>query len=272
MKFTNLVEEMKTVRDFKKEAVDKSLIQKVIEAGNRIKGIVEDAKVSIMFIENGKEAYKMLSGKAGYYGKMMEAPHYMAIVTEAYPYAVENSGYIMEWMRLKAWELGLGTCWLNVEDGEDVKKTLGIKEAGVITSFIAIGVPYTGIFKKDTSQKPSRMSIKDLVYLEEWGNPCSIEYLDTRAMTNIFYYTKLAPSWGNKQPWRFIIDRDRVLLIMSKEQQQSMRIDSGIVMLYFQKAAEEEGITGKWELAAGEVMERKYNIPQEYVLIGYYGI
>ncbi|AKL94047.1 nitroreductase [Clostridium aceticum] len=272
MKFTNLIEEVKTIREFKKDAVDKKLIQKVIEAGKEIKGLVENTATSVVFIENGKEAYAALSGKVGYYGKMMEAPHYIAVVSGEYPYSMENSGYITEWMRLKAWELGLGTCWLNVEDGEETKKILGITELGTVTSFIAIGVPYTGIFKKDTSGKTARKSIKDLVYLEEWGNPCSIEYLDTRAMTNIFYYTKLAPSWSNQQPWQFIIDRDKVLLVMNKEQQQSMRIDSGIVMLYFQKSAEEEGITGKWELAVGEVMERKYNIPQEYKLIGYYTV
>lgn len=272
MKFISLVEEMKTVRDYKKEPVDSSLIQKVIEAGNETRGIVKSQGASIVFIKNGKEVYSELSGKAGYYGKMIEAPHYLAIVSKPYPNFQENSGYIMEWIRLKAWEFGLGTCWLSMEDDVELKKILDMEEDKVVTALIAIGHPYSGIFKTDISPKSGRMGIEDIVYLQNWENSCSIEYLDSRGLTNIFYYTKFAPSWGNKQPWRFIIDQEKVFLVVNKEQQKSMKIDAGIVMLYFEKASYEEGIIGRWRLDVEEVMGKRYHIPEDYELIGYYSI
>lgn len=272
MKFINLVEEIKTVRDFKKEPVKQDLVQKMIEAGNEIRGMIQNESVSIVFIENGKEIYNAISGKAGYYGKMIEAPHYLALVSKAYPHYVENSGYIMELVRFKAWELGLGTCWLSIEDPMELKKYLKLKEDEEVTAFIAMGKAYGGIFKSDTSPKSSRKGIEDIVYLENWGKPCSIQHLDILGMTNIFYYTKFAPSWGNKQPWRFIIDGEKVFLAMGKEQEKSMKIDAGIVMLYFQKIAHEEGIVGSWELEIGDTLERKYNIPEDYQLMGYYSI
>lgn len=272
MKFVNIVEEMKTVRDYKKELVDDSLIQKLIEAGNQAKGITKNQETSILFIRNGKEIYNTLVGKAGYYGKMIEAPHYLAIVSKPYPYFLENSGYIMEWIRLKAWELGLGTCWLSIEEEVELKKSLGLQESQEVTAFVAIGHPYSGIFKTDVSPKSGRMGIEDIVYRQDWGNPCSIEYLDSLGMTNIFYYTKFAPSWGNRQPWRFIVDEEKIFLVVNKEQEKSMKIDAGIVMLYFETVAREEGIAGSWRLDVYEVMGKRYHIPENYELIGYYNI
>ena len=106
------MEEMRTIRDYKKAPVEKALIQEVLDVGRTARGIAENA--SVLFIENGKELFDKLSGKAGYFGKMMEAPHYLAVVTKEGPGYLENSGYIMELMRMKAWELGLGTCWLSI--------------------------------------------------------------------------------------------------------------------------------------------------------------
>lgn len=272
MKFTSLVEEMKTVRDFKKEPVNNSLIERVLETGNKNKDFVKNPDVSIIFIEKGIEAYDTLSGKAGYYGKMIEAPHYLAVVSKKYPHYRENSGYITEAMRLKAWELQLGTCWLSVEDHGELERYLGLNEDQEVTSIIAIGYPYSGIFKSDISPKSGRKGIEDLVYLNTWGNPCSIQELDSRGMTNIFYYTKFAPSWGNKQPWRFIIHQEKVLLVMNKEQPKSMEVEAGIVMFYFENACKDEGISGKWNLSTEEIMEEEYHIPEDYQLVGYYSM
>lgn len=270
MRFIKLVEDMRTVRDFKKDKIDNTKLQEVLEFGNNTKGIIADADISIKFIENGKEIYKQLSGKAGYHGKMIEAPHYIAVLSKLYPYYLENSGYIMEAMRLKAWELGLGSCWLNVEEEEGLKESLNIEKDQVITAFIAIGHPYTGIFKKDTSPKSSRMGIAEMVYIERWGQECTIEYLDERGISNLFYYAKLAPSWGNVQPWRFIIDGEKIYLAIEKE--ESKKLDAGIMMLYLEKASHGEGIAGNWTLEKLEELEKTYNIPKEYELIGYYSI
>jgi nitroreductase len=80
----------------------------------------------------------------------------------------------------------------------------------------------------------------------------------------------LAPSWGNRQPWQFIIDKDRILLTILRE--EAMELDAGIVMLYFEKSAHEEGIPGSWELDIPENMKEVYGIPKDRTLIGYYSI
>ncbi|ABR49854.1 nitroreductase [Alkaliphilus metalliredigens QYMF] len=272
MKFKNLIEEMKTVRDFKEESVDNVLIQSIIKAGEETQGIVDDANVSILFIENGEKLHSELNGMAGYHGYLIPAPHYIAILSKKSSSYMENSGYLMESMRLKAWTLGLGTCWLSIEDPEELKNILKTDQDKVITSLIAIGYSYSGIFKTDLSPKTDRKNITDLVYVDSWGTPCNMEYLNARGMTNIFYYAKLAPSWGNKQPWRFIIDNEKVLLLLNEPQIENIYLDAGIMMLYFEKVAQEEGIPGKWNLQIEEGLELKYNIPKEYKAIAYFSL
>ena len=85
-----------------------------------------------------------LSGKAGYFGNMMK-PSLFSYHVKKVPGYLENSGYIMELMRMKAWELGLGTCWLNIE----MKKNKNITGwLGTADSFCSYSYPYKGIFKK----------------------------------------------------------------------------------------------------------------------------
>ncbi|MEW9121721.1 MAG: nitroreductase family protein [Thermotaleaceae bacterium] len=270
MKFSKLIEEFRTIRDYKKETIEQEKVQEILQGGKEQKGIGEGQKVSVFFIEQGKEVYKKLSGKAGYFGKMMEAPHYLVITSKVFPGYLANSGYIMEQMRLKAWELGLGTCWLSIEDPEDIKKVLSIDSDEIVTAFAAIGYPYTGIFKKDISPKSSRLGIEELIYSEHWGKPSTVEELENRALANVFYYARYAPSWGNQQPWRFVLDKDKVILTLYQDQEEDMELDGGIVMLYFQRAANEEGIAGQWHIEDGESLRAPYGIPKEYRILGYF--
>ncbi|KXG76121.1 nitroreductase family protein [Thermotalea metallivorans] len=272
MKFSKLAEEMRTVRDYKKEPVEHRVIEEVLEAGKTAIGVAGGRNVSILWIDNGQEVFHQLSGKAGYYGKMIEAPHYLVIASKEFPAFMENSGYIMELMRLKARELGLGTCWLSIENEEALREVLGVEGEEKITAFVAIGHEYKGIFKKDISKQSSRLGIEEIVYLGRWGQPCTLEALEERGLARVLYHVRLAPSWGNKQPWRFIMDRDKILLTVQREERDAMRLDAGIVMLYFEKSAWEEGIPGRWQLDVGEGIEGKYGIPGEQKLVGYYSL
>ncbi|MBB6216762.1 nitroreductase [Anaerosolibacter carboniphilus] len=272
MKFSKMIEEMRTVRDYKKEPVSPNLIQEVMDAGKTAAGIAGGRNVSILFIDHGKEVFDQLSGKAGYYGKMVEAPHYLVITSKVFPNYLENSGYIMELMRLKSRELDLGTCWLSVEDEGTLREILGIGGEEKITAFAAIGHSYKGIFKHDMSKQSTRMGLEEIAFLKRWGSPCTLEDLEARGLTNIFYYTRLAPSWGNRQPWQFIIDKDRILLTIQKEEREDLRLDAGVVMLYFEKSAHDDGLPGNWKLDIPEDMKAIYGIPEDRTLVGYYSI
>ena len=271
-KYSKLIEEIRTIRDFKKEPVDPKLVSEIIDVGKNAKGLGNGRNITVFFVDNGTELVDQLSGKAGYFGKVIEAPHYLVISTKEFQGFMENSGYIMELMRLKAWELGLGSCWLSIGDEEALKKVLRIENQDRLTALAAIGYQYKGIFKKDISLKSGRYGIEELVFLHEWGIPCPIEYLDTRGITHILHYTKFAPSWGNRQPWRFIVDGERIILAMEKDEKIDVQLDGGIIMLYLEKTAMEEGIVGKWTFEEERELRQAYKVPEKYKIIASFRI
>ncbi|SCG82969.1 nitroreductase-family protein [Proteiniborus sp. DW1] len=268
MKYTKIIEGIRTIRDYKKEEVPNNLIEEIIDIKEDIlTGRRDD--LLITFIKDGQNIYSNLIGKAGYFGKMIEAPHYILISSRQFEGYVENSAYVMENIRLRAWDKGLGTCWLSIEDEKELCRILNINEEFIPISLIAIGYQYKGIFKTDTSSKSSRIGVEELIYYNQWDKPCTTDILETRGIMNILYYTRLAPSWGNLQPWRFILDNDKIILvIMDKDFQQ--KLDAGIIMLYFEKVAQEEGLLGKWKFDI--IHTGKYNIPEGYKAIAYFEI
>lgn len=271
MNYTKIIEDIRTIRDFKKDTVPHGTVEEIITTGKNTQGLGE-GHISILFIDNGKELRDKLSGKVGYFGNLIEAPHYLAITSKEFTGYIENSGYAMELMRLKAWEKGLGTCWLSIEDENALKEVLGIQSNDRLTALVAIGYQYKGVFKKDLSSKAERHGVQEIVYLEKWGAPCPIDVLENRGFANVLHYTKLAPSWGNEQPWKFVIDDDSVILTVKKDDKKEVHLDAGIIMLYFEKAAHAEGIRGSWKVEADEQLKLKYEIPSEYSVIGYYSI
>ena len=59
---------------------------------------------------------------------------------------------------------------------------------------------------------------------------------------------RLAPSAANRQPWRFTVRRDMVVLALTREQP----IDAGIVMAHYALAAQAFGLGGGWQLRWGD--------------------
>ncbi len=298
MKINKVIKERRSVREYKGKKVDKHLIEDIIAAVENKKGLQENIGVSFKFIENGGEAYEKLDGIVGYFGKVIKAPHYIYIASDAKEGYLENAGYIGESLVLKATDLGLGTCWMEINEKEsDVKKILGIEDDREAIGLLAIGYAkrenkVAGLFDtKGKSISPltefgypnievkyadepvsSRISIKDIAYLKEWGRKASAKELEDRGMADLFYYMRLAPSWGNRQPWKFIIDGEKIILAVEKDDkvnEKVARIEAGIAMLYFELMSHEQGIPGRWQL---KKLEEKYNVPKEFFVTGFYKV
>ena len=73
---------------------------------------------------------------------------------------------------------------------------------------------------------------------------------------DIFYYVRFSPSTKNLQPWRFLIKDSKVsFLLRYKDWYDSILIDAGIAMYYFEQLAHYDGLTSKWELVEAEEVE-----------------
>lgn len=272
MRYNEIIKNIRTIRDYKKKKVPNDLLSELITETKEDLLSGSKSDIDILLIEDGESFYNEQKGKVGYFGKTIPAPHYILLVSKKVKNYVENSAYVMENLRLKAWDKGLGTCWLTIEEEMELSKILKIDGDFTPAALIAVGYQYKGLFKTDFSRKSSRKGIEELTYDSQWGQICSGEILEERGLVNILYYTRLAPSWGNQQPWRFILTDDKVILTISKENEFN-RLDAGIVMLYFEKVANEEGIEGKWILDVEDLQEAKeLDIPGEFEIVGYFNI
>lgn len=298
MKTNKVIKDTRSVREYKDKEIDNKVITELLNVLNEQKGLMNDIKIDFNFIEGGKEAYEKLDGLVGYFGKLIKAPHYIYIVSEAKNGYLENAGYLGERLILKATDLGLGSCWIEVsENVSKVKDILNIKENQEIIGLLAIGYPkkqskIVGMYDTNgRSVSPltqfgypnmnikykdvpvsERISIEDMVYITEWGKKATINDLENRGMAEAFYYMRLAPSWGNRQPWKFIIDGEKIVLAICKDErvaEKTAKIEAGIAMLYFELMIHEVGIAGDWVL---EDPKKNYNIPENYFVIGYYKI
>lgn len=300
MKLEKILENRRSVREYKDKKIQREIIEDLFEDMKNKRKLQKNIDLELIFIEAGEEAFKKLDGIVGYYGKVIRSPHYIAIASPKEEGYLENGGYLGEKLVLKATELGLGTCWIEVPENDNkVKEVLNIQSENILIGLLAIGYPqkeakvlggYSGS-KRDSispltelgypkinfeySSQPvsGRISIEDMVFVKEWGKKASVDELENRGIAEPLYYMRLAPSWGNRQPWKFILDGEKIVLTVRNDStsinEKVAKIEAGIAMLYFELIMHEKGIPGGWTLGK---LQEDYGIPENYFIAGYYSI
>lgn len=286
MNFKSLIMNGRSVRDYKDVAVETSKLDEIESYISNSKKLVSSINVEVRFF-SGEDAYKRLYGVAGYKGVMIEAPNYMVILSENKPQYIENAGYIGERAILKARDMGIDSCWVSYTDQSIIKKVLDIDTDMEVVALIALGYANTGKKVESDSKTGSnyskanistdsigseRISLEEMVYIDQWGNNASVDVLEERALLDAFSYARMAPSALNKQPWRFIVDGGKVLLLIDNENYDGSyinKIDAGIVMLYFGVILDVTMFDSKWGF---DNLDGDYNIPSNYRLVGYCNI
>jgi len=294
-----LFEKRRSVREYKARMVDQSLIKNLMETIKMKPGLVEEVETEFVFLKEGKQIHGMLDGQVGYYGKLIQAPHYFAVLSENKKGSLMNAGYMVEQFNLLATDKGLGTCTIEVpEDTSAIKEVLGIGSGMDLMVLLALGYPkkerkvsniYDTMLKgslspltelgypkidPEYSKEPvsSRLAVDEIVFDGKWGEKVDMEELQKIGVDEVFYYMRLAPSWGNRQPWRFILDDNRIALLMKSGcegvSEKIEKIESGIAMLYLELAMAEKGMAGSWSLD-GE--KNNYKLPDDYYVVGHFG-
>ena len=268
MRYTELTEKRRSVRNFSDKAIPEEEIQRIQtwfndEAKHLIPGI--DVELGI-FKGNAKNR---LEGVAGYKGYALCAPVYLLMLSDPDPYYLENVGFIGEDLILKLTDMGIDTCWLSVHDSDQVKQALLLQSDKEVAGIIACGYgekdvsgrkleirsPSNVTLQEEKSRLP-KLSQHDLVYCEEWGRPVDWEsgavheYLD-----NALYAASLAPTYMNKQPYRFILSGRKLLLCVYRPSETpgiELGIDLCAVMLNFYAVYQEYINSGStWQMVQG---------------------
>jgi nitroreductase len=295
-----VIEKRKSVREYKDKKIDTDVIKELNDILEKRPEI--GTTVEFSFIENGDKVFDALDGFAGYNGVMIKAPHYMAILSENKPNYLMESGYLAEWYSLHMAHKNIGTCWIELSNkSEQAKKMLGIESDKELIGILAIGYskaehhvsriydttkggsisPLTDLGYPNIDPVYSkgavsgRKPIDEIVFMNNWGEKASIEKLEQFGLAEVFYYMRMAPSWGNRQPWKFLISGGKITLAIeldnpftdSEDDRYISEIEAGIAMLYFEVAMHDEGMPGHWNF---DCDANSLNIPEEYFVAGAY--
>ncbi len=281
MNYQQLIKDKHSMREYKNKRVDDEIINEVELFIKSSKKLVNNIKIRTEFIHNDGVSDK-LNGVCGYKGVMIDAPHYVLVYSEKKPYYIENGGYIGELISLKLFEEGVHSCFITFEDGKKVSEILGIdtdlelvallgfgygKVKRKLFSFTKTGGNYSKAEISSAGDGIERHNLTEMVFDGKWGVEPTYDMLAGRMLDVPLFYSRLAPSSYNRQPWKFILDKDVIVLAVEEgNSDYNDAVDAGIQMLYFDLVIGETLMDIHWVM--GEV-EKDYGVPDNYEVVGY---
>lgn len=202
---------------------------------------------------------EVFKGFIGSYGKIKDAPHYIAFIGDKKDKHVqERVGYTGEGIVLEATSQGLNTCWVGGFFTPDlVKKQIQLEEDESVLSITPVGyaddeAKRIGKFKK----KHRRRSLSSMV---SYFNSAPPEWVEKALEA-----ARLAPSAANRQPWSFRLQKNAIIVQTEHKMVGfgvSRRLDCGIAMLHLELGARHAGVTGNWDFLRGDKVGQ-FNISQ----------
>lgn len=245
MLMTNFLKNRGSTRVFKNTKIDSEIIEDI---NLKLKKMEAESSglFELKFYENGKNVSEGFEGKAGYSGVMIKSPHYISLdIKEDTDDAMIYGAYNLEKLTSILHEMDIGTCWITLSDvSVDLKKQVLGEENGGTEYLLAVGYarPRNPFSKEVIS---ARKSIEELVFQGEVGNSIDLDTLEDRGLLDLFYYVRYAPSTKNLQPWRFLMNGNKVILLMDENNVNFA--DAGIMMYYFEALANIVGVRTEWK-------------------------
>lgn len=218
----------------------------------------------------GSDVKERLEGSAGYQNFMIGAPCYLVLLSQDAEYAVENAGYITEDLVLKMTELNLNTCWITFYDSDLIKDELGISSDKNVCAIVAFGhgaktsrnirLNIKNMSNIDVCTERGyyapKLGIEDMVSVGKWGESAGLYELIgdmDRTLWRAFYGASLSPSYLNRQPYGFVIDGGKIILISKPDDctdEMNQKLNLGIVMLHFAAIVEQRMYNVPWSMGA----------------------
>ncbi len=200
--------------------------------------------------------------RLGTYGFIKGARGFLVGAVRKGPHDLEDYGYLLEEVILRATELGLGTCWLG---GTFTRSTFTSRFGGVdrdetIPAVVSVGYPGDDGRERirEREEGTRRLPPDELFFGDEWGEPLGRERTDGYA--GALEAVRMAPSATNKQPWRIVRRGDDWHFYLARTKGYGkgspwfkllriadlQRVDLGIAMCHFRLVARESGRDGRW--------------------------
>ena len=250
MDYKKLIERRESSREFEKKPVPETDIKGLKYFFENHAARLEESNLELTILSDPRTG-KLLEGIAGYNGYALDAPMYLLIGGNKTDNGYIGAGFTAMHMVLKLEDMGYDSCFLTVEDGELIKKVLKLDTDLDILTVIA-----TGKGKKEKTirridiKSPSNVKMSEregyvapkisrsqLVFDGQWGK--ELEYTENRPnpiLQEAFYAASLAPSFFNRQIYRYIFEDGKVAIatkINDETSHEDIMLGLGCTMLNF---------------------------------------
>ncbi len=251
-----------SVRTYAPTPVPPAIREKILQYAETIDNPF-GAKVHFQFIEK-QTASK--GEKLGTYGFIKGADLFIAVTVQDKEGAAESVGYVFEQLVLYIASLGLGTCWLGGTFNKSAfAEKIEIPDGWIFPILSPVGYPAKQRVKERVFRTAinanNRVASEKLFFADAFKTPLDLHKVG--AYAHCLENLRLAPSAGNKQPWRVVYDGN-VFHFFKKGSMQFMQVlDVGIGINHFVLTANERGLQG--HLAKADVSAYPLTSDMKYV-------
>ncbi|MDE6311537.1 MAG: nitroreductase family protein [Muribaculaceae bacterium] len=241
----NIIEAMKerrSVRTFDGKGLDseqEAKLEKAIgESGSPFGG-----NVSIFLRKfNLREGYKPST-----YGMIKGAEDFFLLGIGSDEASALSAGYRFEQVVLKAWQLGLGTCWIAATfKGSDFDKGVEWPDGEELKVICPVGKAEKQSMKEKLTRltlgSKNRKPFNDLFFYRDFQTAVPEDNRFREALEML----RLAPSSTNSQPWRALVDGHTVHFYYKPKSAASV-LDTGIGICHFHETEKFYGHEGHFD-------------------------
>ncbi|MGM0603397.1 MAG: nitroreductase family protein [Bacillota bacterium] len=189
----------------------------------------------------------LLPALEGKYGRITGAPYFMAVFVEkGGKNSWEKAGYLGEAAVLEATDLGLATCWTAGRYREEKSRVnLKMKPNEKLAAVSPLGFSsesylFNQNFISKLFPRHDRKSLDELCeggFDSDWPG----------WIKNALKTARIAPSRLNRQPWRFKVEPDQIIVKCKGTPTPYRKLECGIALLHLEIGAKDGGVSGSVE-------------------------
>lgn len=206
----------------------------------------------------------------GTYGFIRGATGFLIGAIQRDAKKLEDFGFLLEHIILKATDIGLGTCWLGGSfTKSSFARKISARESELVPAVVSVGYSAKNPRRIESLFRSGggidrRLPWEQLFFEDKYGAPLAEDSAGEYARP--LEMVRLAPSASNRQPWRILKEGDswhfylqrtpgyrnkRLVKIFTVADLQ--RIDMGIALSHFELMARDLNLGGNWEVSKPDI-------------------
>jgi len=263
------IKKRKSCRTFNKDVVNYAIVKVLEDYISRNRKLINGEIIDLCIVQKSFDDKKMKLD----YGVIKGQTTYLLGTPVSSQYSRINYGYIMEKVVLKAFKLGLSSCWIGSFD-KNYFSDINVEKGHEIPGIVILGFPD---YKPTRWEKIIRFSMKaskrnsweNLFFNYNLSTPLLPEKI--KKYTDSLEMVRLAPSSGNTQPWRIYYDEKTSefhffkKIINKRYEESGMHdIDMGIALSHFELTSIQKGLSGNWVIKEKDTIKQSEEL--EYII------